>query len=273
MTLNELWRNYESVYGSRRKSIREYARLFLRHVAPRLGDRECDSIPPREFASLHDSMSATPFQANRCMAVCSKLYSFAARRGYTGDNFQTPTRHIERYPEPARSRFANREEFKNISGVLALENGRTAALLKCLMLTGARPAELSEAKTEYLKGNVLRLPDSKTGKPRNIFFNTQAMAILKEVPAQKDGTLFGVSAQAAAKLWRKLRVKAGVPDMRMYPDLRRTFATMGVAAGVSIDQMGGLLGHLTRQTTMIYAKLVEDSSHAAAQTAGDFITL
>ena len=272
-TINEVWNEFERVHTGRRKGLGEYRRLYLRHVAPGLGDSTFESIHPRTIGELHDSLHATPTQANRVLAVISKLHSFARRRGRISHAHQNPCSLVERYPERSRSRHASMEELERIKQVLASETGRSAILLKCLILTGARPSELTGARREHLDGDVIRLPDSKNGTARNIYLNRQARELIGQLAESKDGTLFGVSAQAAAKLWRQLRVKAGVPDMRMYPDLRRSFATVAVAAGVSIDQIGGLLGHKSRQTTLIYARLMEGAAHKAAQQAGDFMEI
>jgi site-specific recombinase XerD len=51
--------------------------------------------------------------------------------------------------------------------------------------------------------------------------------------------------------------------------MRRTFATVALSNGVPIGQVGELLGHASTQTTKIYAKLLEETAHAAAaKTAG-----
>jgi site-specific recombinase XerD len=47
-------------------------------------------------------------------------------------------------------------------------------------------------------------------------------------------------------------------------DLRHSFASVGAASGMSLNIIGGLLGHSQAQTTMRYAHLANDPLKAAA---------
>lgn len=47
-------------------------------------------------------------------------------------------------------------------------------------------------------------------------------------------------------------------------DLRHNFASLGVSAGLSLPQIGGLLGHASPQTTQRYAHLIDEAAAAAA---------
>jgi site-specific recombinase XerD len=53
--------------------------------------------------------------------------------------------------------------------------------------------------------------------------------------------------------------------------LRHSFASFGVAAGLSLPQIGGLLGHKSPATTAKYAHLDEDVLRKAADRIGDYI--
>src|SRR6185312_8944359 len=124
--------------------------------------------------------------------------------------------------------------------------------------------EIWEARWDWLDGNVLRLPDSKTGaKP--VYLPPEAMDVIDALP-RTSGTITGIG--PPYKLWYKVRKAAGCPDLRLH-DLRHSFASAGLAQGLSLAQIGELLGHASTQTTMRYAHLVEDAAHAAAaKTAG-----
>jgi integrase len=72
------------------------------------------------------------------------------------------------------------------------------------------------------------------------------------------------------RLWAKIRKEAGCPDLRAR-DLRRTFATVGMSAGLKMDQISEILGHRSTQTTKIYAKLNIDSQIESARAIADAI--
>ncbi|MEL7177759.1 MAG: tyrosine-type recombinase/integrase, partial [Pseudomonadota bacterium] len=59
----------------------------------------------------------------------------------------------------------------------------------------------------------------------------------------------------------------GARSVRLH-DLRHSFASAAIAAGMTLAQIGELLGHTSTQTTARYAHLVEEAAaKAAAQTA------
>ena len=83
------------------------------------------------------------------------------------------------------------------------------------------------------------------------------------IPGQDGSYLFNVW-----KPWHQLRSLAGLLDVRLH-DLRHSFASVGAASGMSLNIIGGLLGHSQAQTTMRYAHLANDPLKAAAnQIAG-----
>jgi integrase len=70
------------------------------------------------------------------------------------------------------------------------------------------------------------------------------------------------------KQWAILREVAKLEDARLH-DLRHSFASIGAAGGMSLNIIGGLLGHTQTQTTSRYAHLATDPLKAAAnQIAG-----
>jgi integrase len=54
-------------------------------------------------------------------------------------------------------------------------------------------------------------------------------------------------------------------------DLRRYFAAAGIEAGLSLEQVGQLLGHTQAQTTRRYAWLLTGAATAAAEVVASQI--
>jgi len=54
-------------------------------------------------------------------------------------------------------------------------------------------------------------------------------------------------------------------------DLRHSFASFGVAAGLSLPVIGALLGHKDVSTTQRYAHLANDSARRAANDVADMV--
>lgn len=265
----DLWTRYRGSQGDRKKSAREDERLYLRILSPRLGSRSVRSLCHDDAVRLHRALERTPYQANRAIALLSKLCSFAERPLQWRNLASNPCRGVERYPELKRRRFAKPAELAAIGKLLQQHTDahpQSVAFIYLLLYSGARPAEIGNAQRAWLDGNVLRLPDSKTGQ-RDVYLPPQAVDLIERLPRYKDGTITGI--KLPRRLWRIIRKEAGCSDLRLYPDLRRSFATVGVAAGNTMDLMGGLLGHKNRQTTMVYARLMEDAAASAASATAD----
>lgn len=267
-TFKDLWAKYRELCGSRKKSAREDERVYLRILAPRFNDRIVRSLCHEDAMRIHSALVRAPYQANRAISLLSKLCSFAERPLEWRSVNSNPCRGIQRYTELKRARYAKPEELARIGQAISAHTNshpQAAAFIYLLLYSGARPAEIGSARREWLDGNVLRLPDSKTGQ-RCIYLPPQAVQAIARLPVYRDGTICGI--KSPKHLWRIVRAEAGCPDLRLYPDLRRSFATVGVAAGNTMDLMGGLLGHKNRQTTMVYARLMESAAiEAASSTA------
>lgn len=64
--------------------------------------------------------------------------------------------------------------------------------------------------------------------------------------------------------------QAKITNLQMR-DLRRFFASAGLSAGLTLEQVGQLLGHRNTQTTKRYAFLMQDAATRAANEAGEEI--
>ena len=69
------------------------------------------------------------------------------------------------------------------------------------------------------------------------------------------------------KPWRRVRKAAGLDDVRIH-DLRHSFASFAIGAGVPLALIGGLLGHRSVQTTARYAHLANDPLKHATNVVG-----
>jgi len=65
-------------------------------------------------------------------------------------------------------------------------------------------------------------------------------------------------------------VEAGCPDLRLH-DLRHSFASAAISAGLTLPQIGELLGHSSTQTTKRYSHLMDEAAALAAGSIADRI--
>lgn len=91
----------------------EYRRLVERFIKPELGRRKVDDVTAADVRKLHFNMRATPYQANRILALLSKLFGWSGRRGD-----RNPCIGIERYVERKRRRYLSQAELARLGVAL-----------------------------------------------------------------------------------------------------------------------------------------------------------
>ena len=286
-TMDEAWAEVEAkVYNRGKAWDREAKRLYTVHVKPRIGGVRVRLVDVDDVGGVHAALKDTPIEANRTLAVMSKVLSYAEAPGKKWrDPGTNPCQSVARYPERKRKRFAKPLEIAKIGPLLDREaedptRRAAVAFVYLLMFSGARPSEIESALPSMLERvtvkdvgrcGVLRLQEAKRG-PRDVFLPPQAMRVIDALPAEglplRDRhrrvlamTLTGIRMPRA--LWERVRTEAGCPDL-WARDWRRTFATVGFSGGEDKHTVSDLLGHASIQTTNIYALLMEDPALAAS---------
>lgn len=274
----------EHVEARRKPStLRLYTLAIDGHLRPRLGAVAIEDVSATEIIRLHHGLRATPYMANRVLAVASKLMNWAAQHGYRAPH-SNPCDGVEKFPEAARSRHLTLPEFVRVGAALriaarynSISPGAIAAL-KLLLLTGARVSEILSLRwTEVdLVGGALRLADSKTGA-KTLVLNAPALDVLGAwpryagspyvFPGEGRGKRKGLHRVSLADPWAWIKKRARLRDVRVH-DLRHSFASVGVSNGQSLPMIGALLGHSQPATTQRYAHLMDDPLRAASAATG-----
>ena len=217
--------------------------------------------------------------ANRCLTLLSKMFNLAELWGWRPEH-SNPVRHIEKYKEVRRERYLSAEEFARLGDALALAAERRTesvfalAAIRLLIFTGARLGEILTLRWEYVDFDqrALKLPDSKTGR-KTIWLNPPAVEVLASLPRLQDNPHVIVGEREGAhlvniqKMWRRIRRQAGIQSVRIH-DLRHSYASVAVAAGVGLFLTGKFLGHLRNSTTERYAHIADDPVRQANDVIG-----
>jgi len=261
-------------YGKLRASTRAgYRSIWEAHILPQLGTMKVQQVTTAQVMKFIRAVGGT--QANRVLAVLRKAFNLAILWGLRKDN---PCAKVPGNGERKRRRYLTRAELQQLLAALdgfaeAGVRWRFAQLVRLLLLTGCRVSEIKNARWEWLQNSVLVVPPEahKTGSDghqRMIHLTPPALEVLQQLRAasnsdwiiQGDGDhpLVGYR-----KLWLELCATAQLRDLLVH-DLRHSYASMAVSAGLSLPQIGGLLGHASPLTTARYAHLVDDAAAAAA---------
>jgi len=282
-------------------SVADDERNFGNHIKPTLGHLRLRDVIPSDVVKLHVGMQDRPIAANRCLALLSHMFTMAETWGVVPEN-TNPCRRIQRYREEVRERFLTTDELQRLGDALreaetvglpwefdvhksgakhlAKEaNRRTivsphaTAAIRLLLFTGARLREILGLRWEWidLERGVVFLPDSKTGK-KSIVLSAPATTVLCNIVRTGSYVIAGNDPEKPRadlkRPWEVIAKRAALCGIRIH-DLRHSFASVGVGAGLGLPIIGKLLGHTQVQTTQRYAHLELDPVRRSA----DFIAV
>jgi integrase len=212
--------------------------------------------------------------AAQCVALASTILQFAVDRGIRPDN---PAKGVKKPPVRKLQRFLSEAELGDLADALNREieadgNPFPVAAIRLLALLGARRSEIIQLRWRNvdIDRQLLLLEDSKT-REKNIHLSPLAIDILSNLP-RVSGNEFVIAGGKAGrpyvgldKVWGRIRLSAGLPDVRLH-DLRHTYASVGVGASFGLPIIGKLLGHTQAQTTARYSHLAGDPLRKAVDT-------
>lgn len=212
---------------------REYERVLEHDVKRAIGAFKVVDVSRADISRLHQSLSKHPYQANRTLAVLSKMFNLAELWGLRADG-SNPCRHVQKFKEHKRERFLSAEELARLGQVLeqarhdGSESHYAIAAFQLLILTGCRLSEIQRLEWEYVRGAYLMLPDSKTGA-RRIPLAPAAQSVLQRITRVVANPLVIASNEPGEirnlhHPWRRISKRAGLEKVRIH-DLRHTYAS------------------------------------------------
>jgi integrase len=281
-TVAELAARYLCEVAARKnapESQRKYRSLLRHHILPALGTREVQAVTRAEVLTLQNTLGDRPVLANRVVNLVSLLFTWAERWEWRAA-LTHPVWRLPRFVERPRERYLTPDEAQRLWSILeaaaATRTEHTSVVggIRLLLLTGARSGEIKGMKWEHIDWQTgeARLPTSKTG-PKSLYFSPQALEVLQSLPRTPGnpyvlpGTIPGHPWNDLRRPWYRLRRLAALTDVRLH-DLRHTYASIAVGDGLSLSQVGKLLGHQRAQTTQRYSHIADAVAHAAAAQTG-----
>jgi len=179
-----------------------------------------------------------------------------------------------------RDRWATLEEEERILASCDGQiRGQLRDIVELALNTGLRKQEILDLERSDvdLSRRILTVVKSKNKKKRTIPLNERAMAVLRrrlEVPNIR-GYIFHtekgtkITSRNLSRAFYKALKKADVKDFRFH-DLRHTFATRLVQAGVELYKVSKLLGHKDVSTTQRYAHHYPESLRDGVEILDNF---
>ena len=244
-------------------------KVIDRLLIPEFGHVPLTDITRAMVLKWRDGLGERPGTANRSLPVLSVMMTTAETMGLRPKR-SNPCRNVTRFPTKTVERFLDLAEVSRLGAVLHMveeKHPHDCAMIRLLLLTGARKHEIESLQWSYLDGNFAHLPDSKTG-PKTLYLGRAARDLLAALPRFHDDWVFpdkhGTGhSEIGWPRWTRIRAKAGLSDVRLH-DLRHTFASHAAMNRVTLPTIGKLLGHALLETTERYAHLGDTSVREAA---------
>jgi len=204
---------------------------------------------------------------------------------------------LPRMPEPMPRALAPDTDRALMTAIAALDDPFARCGLTVLRATGMRAGELLDLELDCTvdfgaHGTWLRVPLGKLGTERMVPLDPEPLTLLdawianrgpqRSLPHPRHGRLtdfvfiergrrIGAHrlrvALHAAVAAAELRDRAGNPIHVTLHQLRHTFGTSLVNAGMGLPAVMALLGHVTPEMTLRYARLASPTIRAAYETA------
>ena len=229
-------KNLKAVFGGRYLS--EIAPLKIEHYKAKRKDE------------------VTPASVNRELACLKHMFTKAVEWGMAREN---PARKVKLFRENnARLRYLTPEEAKRL---IDAATPHLKPILIVALNTGMRKGEILKLKWEdiHWKRGVILLTDTKNSQWREVPMNGVLTETLRDMMKRSDSPYVfmswtGKPFTEVRKSFESASRVAGIEDFRFH-DLRHTFASQSVMAGVDLTTVGEILGHKSIAMTMRYSHL------------------
>ncbi len=277
-------REYVDVYL--KPNTRErYRDMLNRIILPRFGDRAFESICRSDAKALHGELSGSRGTADYAVCVLGSLYTRIID-DWELSEMRNPCARVKRFGARRVERFLSPEERRRVEAVISRglrlrpgNRGRIAPYsawaIRLLMLTGLRKSEILELEWSMVdwQHSCLHLPETKIGQ-RTVIVSDEVIQLLREIQTAcsypQSGLVIrgrnGTKLTSLNYTWNSIRQAAGIPDVRIH-DLRHSFASDALMAGVPLAIVGEMLGHRNPSTTQRYAHLADKVVRDALVTA------
>ncbi len=277
-------REAANVYFKTRASTAPHDRFtWARHIAPKLADRAvceltsgdveawlAELVPDTQDRDKRRRAQAT---ANRYLHVLRAILNSAFRK----DPARVPTdaawRRVRAFPkaDSPRTRTLTAEEARRLLGALKPSLRELAHAALC---TGLRFGELAALQTRDVGKDFVRVGHSKSGRPRTVPLNHDGARFFADLTARKapETPIFtAISRTHVGRQMRKACTAAKITPPAVFHDLRRSYGSLLLNAGIPAEAIQELLGHAdVRTTRRAYAHMVDATLKKAVKKLPSF---
>ena len=274
--LEEFAKEYFAYYrANRRPRSVERHETSYRAMYPTFGYVRLADITPlalERYKRQRKEDGVSEATINRELAFLKNLFTKAIEWGKATEN---PVKKVQLYREQnGRTRYLTEDEEARL---LAVCSPQVRPLVITALHTGFRASELLSLiwqDVDFRRGVVMvRAGYAKNGEARSVPMNDTLTMLMKsaKLHAAEGGRMFrnrhGEPYRSFRTAFERAVHRAGNQDFTFH-DLRHTFASRLVMAGVDLPTVKELLGHKDITMTLRYAHLSTDHKQAAVKKLG-----
>lgn len=281
LTLTAAFEGYYEYLQQHRKasSITQYLRIWKTVLQPWAGKRSIRDIRRRDVLDLHRHVGEHNghYLANRTVAFLRAIINRTIRdRELILPN---PANAITFFREVKRSRRLQLDELPAFFRAVEEEpNTDIRDFVLVALFTGARKSNILSMRWQDVSLDralwVVPADDSKNSKELDVVLSGYVVEILRERRAAGKGDYVfpprpgrkAVHMMDPKVGWDRICKRAGLQNLHMH-DLRRSLASFQIDTGSPLEVIQKTLGHESKVTTAIYARLALDPVRESVERA------
>jgi site-specific recombinase XerD len=279
ITVEELFNGHYLPYVKQRKrSWRRDEELFRLRIKGVFGAKRLNQVTRLQIQTFHSGLLAEGLAAataNHHIKLIRHMLNLSIEWQMLDTN---PASRIHMFAEDNKvERYMNDAQLANLLAVLRTDSCRSVCLIAMFLLaTGCRLNEaLSACWPQVDKDKrVWRIPasNSKSKRMRPVPLNETALDVLNQLNTEGEYEHLFINKKTKkpyvniAKVWERLRVKAGLPHLRCH-DLRHQAASNLINSGSSLYIVQQILGHSDPSVTQRYSHLSMKTLNDASDNA------
>jgi len=281
VTFNELADHYVENFRGQ-KSFQGFKRVIVNMLRSHFGDRMLSKITYLDLETFRNNQKAVSTQkgtlrsdarVNRIMSVLKHMLNKAVEWGMLEVSPFRKGSSLMFRENNLRLRFLSVPEYQRLFEECALH---LRPIVQTALMTGMRREELLSLKWDQVRNGMIYLTETKSNKARQIPISEGLEPVFKALRAKnqlRSPYVFclpdGSRHTTIRKGFTNARRRAGLTDVRFH-DLRHTFASHLVMAGVDLKAVQELLGHSDIKMTMRYAHLSPGHLKSAVNAVNHF---
>lgn len=266
----------------RKRSWDRDEELYRLRIKDVFGAKRLNQVTRLQIQTFHSGLleeGYAPATSNHFIKLIRHMLNLAVEWEMLDKN---PASRIHMFAEDNKvERYMNDAQLANLLEVLRTDSCRSVCLIAMFLLaTGCRLNEaLSACWSQVDKDKrVWRIPasNSKSKRMRPVPLNDTALDVLNQLTTEGVYEHLFINMKTKkpyvniAKVWEKLRSKAGLPHLRLH-DLRHQAASNLINSGSSLYVVQQILGHSDPSVTQRYSHLSMKTLNEASDNASAII--